>query len=83
MKIRIKLNARFSRFLPDHALNNEADIDVDDNASIESVLAALNLPLDKCRLVLVNGEYSRPAERTSRQLTQGDRIDVWPPLAGG
>ncbi len=83
MKISVKLNARFTRYLPADAVDNGADIEIDQFSSIESVLLKLNLPLKECRLVLLNGEYSPPAERATHLLNEGDHIAVWPPLAGG
>jgi len=83
MKVSIKLNARFARYLPAHAVAEEAAIEVEQSSTVEAVLLQLNMPLEKCRLVLVNGEYLAPGERATHQLTEGDHIAVWPPLVGG
>jgi sulfur carrier protein ThiS len=34
-------------------------------------------------LVLVNGEFVPPAERSGRMLAEGDVLAIWPPIAGG
>ncbi|HVS27470.1 MAG TPA: MoaD/ThiS family protein [Burkholderiales bacterium] len=34
-------------------------------------------------LVLVNGFYVYPTERTTRNLKDGDVLAIWPPIAGG
>jgi molybdopterin synthase sulfur carrier subunit len=83
MKISVKLNGRFVRYLPVGATGKEAVIEVDDSDTTEAVLTKLGLPLEKCRLVLINGEFSSPDERDKRRLFEGDHVAVWPPLAGG
>jgi sulfur carrier protein ThiS len=83
MKISVKLNARFARYLPGDAVNNETVVEANETSTVETILTELGLPLEKCRLVLINDEHSPPAERATRQLKEGDRITVWPPLTGG
>jgi sulfur carrier protein ThiS len=34
-------------------------------------------------LVLINGVFVPPPERTSRALKEGDVLAIWPPIAGG
>lgn len=83
MKIRIKLYAMLSSYLPSGAVKNEADLDVQDGASVQDVLASRGLPEEYCHLVLVNGIYTPPSERPGRILAEGDHVAVWPPVAGG
>ncbi len=83
MKVRIKLYAMLSRYLPDGAQRNEADLIVPNDASAKSTLDQLNLPEGDCHLVLVNGVYLAPGERSGHKLIEGDHLAVWPPVAGG
>lgn len=83
MKIRIKLYALLSEYLPAGAEKNEVDIDVADGSTVASVLRGLNLPREYCHLVLVNGNYLAPGERDNRVLAENDHLAVWPPVAGG
>ena len=83
MKVRIKLYAMLSRFLPGDAVKNEADYEVDERTDVESLLMKLNMPLAECHLVLVNGNYLSPSERPDHLVKEGDHIAVWPPVAGG
>lgn len=83
MNVRVKLYAMLSKYLPDSAVKNEADIAVADDADVQSVLSDLNLPEKMCHLVLVNGSYLSPTERSGHKLSEGDHVAVWPPVAGG
>lgn len=83
MKIRLKLYAMLASWLPSGAERNQADIEIADGASVQDVLKSRNLPDESCHLVLVNGIYTPPRERSGRTLSEGDHVAVWPPVAGG
>ena len=83
MKIRIKLYALLGTYLPPGAKQNEADIDVDEGATVADVIRGLKLPAQSCHLVLVNGVYVGPEERAERVLAEGEALAIWPPVAGG
>jgi sulfur carrier protein ThiS len=83
MKIRIKLFALLSRYLPPDSTGNEADLEVPDGATAAAIIADLELPSEHCHLVLVNGVYLAPGARGDRPLQEGDALAIWPPVAGG
>lgn len=83
MKVRVKFYASLGQFLPPGAVKNEAEIEVPDGTTPHSVMENFNLPLDLCKLVLINGVYVMPEERATRTLVTGDVLAVWPPVAGG
>lgn len=83
MKVRLKLYAMLSKYLPAGAEKNEADVVVADGASVQDVLTGQGVPQEHCHLVLVNGVYTPPSERPQHVLEEGDHVAVWPPVAGG
>ena len=85
MKIKFKLFASLTDYLPPERErgSNSVDIDVPEGASIGEVVAPFQLPLKLVHLVLVNGIYVPPAERGTRRLAEGDVLAIWPPIAGG
>ena len=83
MKIRIKLYAALGKYLPAGAVKNESDMEVAEGATPEAAFNALNVPLEQCHLVLVNGLFVPPTERGTRALVEGDHLAAWPPVAGG
>lgn len=83
MNITIKLFALLGKYLPEGAVKNQADITVADGATVADVIASLNLPTEHCHLVLVNGVYVAPSERSERVMKAGEALAIWPPVAGG
>ena len=83
MKITVKLYALLDRYLPAGASDNQVEIEVAEGATPVSVVKGLNLPVEHCHLVLINGVYLEPSERDSRTLGENDVLAIWPPVAGG
>jgi molybdopterin converting factor small subunit len=83
MNITLKLYASLGSFLPPGAARNAIELDVAEGASIGDVLALQNVPRENCHLMLVNGVFTPPATADGTQLTDGDTLAVWPPVAGG
>ena len=83
MQVKLKLFASLSRFLPETAKRNIAELEIDENTSIRALLDRYNLPPESCHLVLVNGIYHAPEARDEIVLKDGDELAVWPPVAGG
>ena len=85
MKITFKLFASLTDYLPPQRErgSNFVDIEVAEGASIVEAVAPFQLPQKMVHLVLVNGIYVPPSERSTRRLSEGDVLAIWPPVAGG
>lgn len=83
MEVTVKLYAALSRHLPAGARQNQATLDLPEDATVDGVIHRLNLDGPQCHLVLVNGIYVAPSERPVRPLRPGDTVAMWPPVAGG
>ena len=84
MRIRLKLYATLTDYLPPEARrSNELSVDVAEDATLQAVIAPLNLPPKLVHLVLVNGVYVPPEARAARTFREGDALAIWPPIAGG
>ncbi len=83
MKLRVKLYASLKQYLPVGTPKNEADIEIPEGASVQSVLDGFNMPDGLYKLVLVNGVFIYPKARASRIFVENDVFAVWPPVAGG
>ena len=57
-------------------------MDVDESTSAFDLLDHFNVPREMAHLVLVNGVYLQPEERTL-PLKEIDVLAIWPPVAGG
>lgn len=83
MKVTLKLYALLGAHLPAGAKNNQIVMDVEDGITPLALLDSLHVPREACHLVLVNGEYLAPSQRSIRTLKEQDALAVWPPIAGG
>ncbi len=83
MKITLKFYTTLKGFLPDGAEGNEAVIEIEDGATILSVVERQNVPQKMINMVLVSGAYVAPSGLASHALKDGDTLSMWPPLAGG
>ena len=83
MKITFKLFAGLGKYLPDAAVRNEVELEVEQGIKLQEVITTHGVPVEECHLVLVNGVYVAPSQRNSYVLSESDSLAVWPPVAGG
>jgi len=83
MNVTLKLYAVLGEYLPANAEKNEATVEVAAGITVQGLLDAHGVPGERCHLVLVNGHYVAPSERSEKSLVDGDALAVWPPVAGG
>ncbi len=76
MKLSFKLFAGLGEYLPADAKENTTLIDIDDNDSVFDVIARFNIPPDMIHLVLLNGVYLHPEERTAPKFSEGDTLAI-------
>lgn len=83
MQIRLALFATLTGYLPESAdastdSKHERTIDLPDGTSIGQVIASLGLP-DEPRVVFVDGRHAAD----DHVLASGERLAIFPPVAGG
>jgi len=83
MKIQLKLYASLGQYLPAEAKKNEIEVEVQDHTTVGDLLQNYKVPDEMCHLVLVNGKFVSPGDRSTLSLNDGDALAVWPPVAGG
>ena len=83
MKITFKLFATLTDYLPPERNYNALALDVAPDTTIGDLVERFRLPPKQVHLVLVNGILIAPQLRTSRILSDGDVLAIWPPVAGG
>jgi molybdopterin converting factor small subunit len=80
MQIHVKLFANLRKNLPPGSSGSKTTLTLSDDATIMTIITQLNIPLELAQMVLVNGEQTR---EFARQLTDGDSVSIFPPVAGG
>lgn len=79
MLVSLALFASLSQYQPDGLGGRHArDVDFPDGMTIGEVIAQLGLP-DEPRVIFVNSLHA-PEDRV---LAEGDRLAIFPPVAGG
>lgn len=88
MKITFKLYAMLSDYLPqeldgEKRSGNALVLTLEPGTTINDLVARFNLPDKWVHLVLVDGAYVQPEDRSTRPLVDGEVLAIWPPVAGG
>ncbi|MEO1205950.1 MAG: MoaD/ThiS family protein [Pseudomonadota bacterium] len=83
ISVTLKLYASLGVYLPAGSKRNEAKVTAASGTTARALLDAYQVPPEACHLVLVNGVYQAPAQRSEATLSDGDSLAVWPPVAGG
>lgn len=79
MKIEIKLFASLRKHLSEGDPAAAVQLDVSADTTVAQVLARLKVPADSVRLIFVNNVRAE----LDQLLQAGDRVGVFPPVAGG
>ena len=83
MRVRLKLFANLSQYLPPGAERNLALVDVPQGSTPHQVMDLYRVPRDQAHLVVLNGIFLMPHQRNSLVLSEDDTLALWPPVAGG
>ncbi|MFO1430435.1 MAG: MoaD/ThiS family protein [Candidatus Competibacteraceae bacterium] len=83
MQITVKLYAMLSEYLPPGAVRNVSRLEVVETTTVGMVIEQLGLPPEVVHLVMMNGVYVPPSQRSDTVLKDADSLAIWPPVAGG
>lgn len=80
MKIEVKLYASLGKYMPQEAVEKgQGSLEVGEGTTIKALLENLKVPLETVKLIFLNGIHAKDNE----VLKDGDRLGVFPPVAGG
>jgi len=80
MKIQLNLFASLTRFLPDPEGAGFSNlVEIREGTTIEALLDQLKIPREQPKIIFLNGLHAE----VNTVLKEGDRLGVFPPLAGG
>ena len=83
-RIKLKLFASLHQYLPLEArATNALDLEVPATTTADDLIERFGLPRQSCKLVLIDGVFVPPDQRTTRTLRDGETVAIWPPVAGG
>jgi molybdopterin converting factor small subunit len=79
MKIELRLFASLARYLPDKSDGRSLNVEIHKGTTVKDVLERMGVPLGEVKLIFLNGIRSE----MESPLNDGDRLGVFPPVAGG
>ncbi len=79
MKVTARVYATLRRYLPEETAHNPMELELPDGTTVGELLNHLGLPQDAVKVVFVNGRHAE----FEQVLADGDRVGIFPPVAGG
>ena len=80
MKVEINLFASLARYMRDKTGSQGGRVlEVGEGTTIIDILTQMEVPLEKVKILFLNGIHATGDE----VLKEGDRVGVFPPVAGG
>ena len=80
MKVELSLFASLALYAPDKTgSHSHRTLDTTEGTTIIELLNNLEVPVDKVKMIFLNGLHATGDE----VLKEGDRVGVFPPVAGG
>lgn len=79
MKISLNLFANLAALLPTGSKGHSCSFECSDGLTMEQLLTELKIPENVPKLVFINGLHAKK----NQVLIDGDRVAVFPPIAGG
>ena len=76
MVVNVKLMSLFAKYLKDYP---DCKISLDNGASVRTLAESLGLPIERVKLIAVNGKQ----EMLDKSLSDGDLVYIFPPAIGG
>ena len=80
MKVELSLFASLASYAQDKTgSRSHRTLDIAEGTTIIGLLESLEVPIDKVKMIFLNGLHATGDE----VLGEGDRVGVFPPVAGG
>lgn len=79
MRIQLTLYASLASRLPETSAGNACTLEVKDGAAVRDILGQLKIGLEVPKIIFLNGIHASLDD----VLKNGDRLAVFPPIAGG
>ena len=79
VRVEVRLYATLRKYQNDQGSSEPVIFELNDEAKLGNLLDELEIPREEIKTVFVNGTW----EEESFLLRDGDRIGIFPPIAGG
>lgn len=79
MNVKVRLFASLRKNIPELALGESLDVNLQPGTSITNLFKQLGIPENEVKLSFVNGQY----QTVDYVLSDNDEIGIFPPVGGG
>ena len=79
MKIEVNLYATLSQYIPGGNKGPTHVVDVEEGTTVSELLRQLGVPTQSAKLIFLDGMHSN----LDKELKEGNRLGVFPPVGGG
>jgi molybdopterin synthase sulfur carrier subunit len=79
MKIELRLYASLAAFMPEQTGGNSLRMEVSNGTTIHDLLQQLKVPKRQIKVIFLNGIHAKEGDT----LKEGDRVGIFPAVAGG
>lgn len=83
MKITLELFASLMPLLPEGSGMHDTELEVDEKTTLNQVIDRMKIPHELAHIVLINGAFKCGDDRDIPWFKEGDKVSIWPPVAGG
>ena len=83
MEVSVTLFGGLRHFLPAGSSFNKCSVQVDDGASLDTLLSKIPIPADKPYLVILNDEKVDAEDYAGIRVNADDDVVLLPPIKGG
>ena len=79
MKVTLSLYASLTQYLPEKTGGNSCVVEVEEGTRIKELISRMGIPQEGPKFIFLNGVHAEGDE----MLKDGDRLGIFPPVAGG
>ena len=79
MKIELRLYASLAAFMPEKKAGNPWMFEVSEGATVQDLVQQLKVPKKEIKVIFLNGIHASGGDI----LKEGDRVGIFPAVAGG
>ena len=79
IRVEVRLYASLRKYAPQIEIGEALELTLREGVTMEHLYTRLNVPIDEVKRIIVNG-ISRDHDYI---LSDGDRVAIFPPVAGG
>ena len=79
MKVDVRLYSKLADCMPEESSRHSCVMDFPEGTTLADGVEQLKVPVDDIKIMFINGIHAKGPEA----LKEGDRVGIFPPVAGG